>query len=716
MSAASADDVLASLPGDLVPGGGLIGQPRTSGGGRPAESSLSGVEDFATKPLAPLPTPPPGPSSDLPTKIINSEGLGKNPNSSAQGTGGFLDSTWLQITMGEPEVAGKTPEQVLQMRVTDPDFAKRMVQKSLGQYTGFLQQNNLPVNDETLYLTHFFGGAGAKAILTAPPDTPLVKIFAPSVIQANPQIASLTTSSILPFLKQTLDRTGPPNSTDPATQQHQQTIGQLDSIGAQMKDLIAKMGQAPPGSDEQHQILRQAMQRSQQLADRFDKLSQKPPQQQSPFEAMSGFAPLLIGMTMMLGRTTRRPGLAAINALSSGLAGLKQGNDEQYQRAMDVWSKQNDLAAKAFDMQNKMIDNIMSDINLTAKEQQDKLMNAFRVLGLEQDLTLAKANQWDQVYKRQEDRQKLADDHSIATATIDHLRAQTAREQAIAALGGSTTPAMIAYNKAKQAFVAENNREPSPAEDQKLLTDALAATKSAGRVQSPEMKAVDDALIARANELGVDPDEFKTDPKYAKDRAEVEQKAHTQRITHDVQITGNERVRLDQRAEAYRIANYKIDQLEDILARNNFVSGIGGKITRPLEVLANISGWSDETDRKMFESGIAYLQAMTPRLIQQSDSRGVAGEFFGTQQRIDKIIRGLNMGDTAANTVESLRELKELMTELGQTTVKILKGTYQPPAEFDTSAPTTAPAAPAAAPPTPPPANDNPWSSFQLQQ
>jgi hypothetical protein len=711
----SSDDVLASLPGDLVPGGALL-PPRSTVKPVP----LARQADLTVPPPpAANDTAPPGLSPDLAQRVQNNEGLGKaDPNSSA--VSGFMPDTWATITMGEPEVAGKTPDQIQQLRITNPAFVQRMTQKSLTQGQAYLQSKGLPVNDETVYLTHFFGAVGAERILRAPPNTPLNKIFAPQVMQANPQLAGLTTSSVLPYLGQSLAKTpGPGNAgydpSDPATQQHLRSMADLDRIGTQMTDLVTKMGQAPAGSDEAHRLLHQAIDRSQMLADRFDKLSQKPPQPQSPFEAAGAFTPLLIGLTMMMGRRTRRPGLAAINALSAGLGALKQGNDENYKNAVDMWSKQSDLAMKAFELQNKMIDNIMSDINLSAKEQQDKLQNAFRVLGLEQELSLAKNSQWDAIYKRHDDALKLQAELDEKKAQTQHVLAQTQREKALTALGGSTNPVMIAYNKARIAFVDQNGREPSPVEDQKLLTDAQASSKTAGHPLSTEQKALDDAFTAKANELGVSPDEFKTDDRYAADRQKIEQSVMTFR--HQSQITGNEKVRLEQRVTQYDTALNRIDDMEELLATNSFIAGVGGKVTRPLEALENVTGWSQDTDRAQFESGIAFLKAVSGRLIEQSDSRGVSAELYGKEQRIDQIIRGMRMGDTTARTVESLRELKGLFQELGQQTNSMLQGTWQTPKRFGgTQPPAAAPALQGVAPPAATPGQSNPWASFHLDQ
>lgn len=740
MGAPSSDDVLSSLPGEMgVAAGGsdiaakvkdlnlgvnlpkglnpLPEDPdkRTLGGGSP--SGLYTEIPGLRAPAAAAPPPVAGVSPDLAQKIIGVEKSGQNPNSSAVGIGQFIDPSWLAITQGEPEVAGKTQDQILQMRVDNPAFATRMVQKATSQNISFLQHQGLPVNDTTVYMVHFLGGEGAKRVLTAPPNTPLSKLFMPSVLQANPNLAGLTTSNIGPYLAKALNSSAGTDGTgggDPLFDQYRQAQeASFAHTQSQVDILLKQMSQAPPGSDEMHRLLRQAMDRSQELASRFDKLSQKPPESQSPIEAASSFTPLLIGLVSMMGRRTRRPGLAAINAMSAGLGALKQGNDEAYKRSMDLWSKQTELASKAFDMQNKTIDNIMKDLDLSAKEQQDKLQNAFRVLGLEHDLDLAKAGLWKDVYERQDNRLKLQTDIEEKRSQIDANRARAAKDQAIAKAGGSNSPSMVLYNRKLEAYrAAHGGEEPDPQTSEKLLTDALREAKAAGPGhQSTEQKALDDAFIAKANELGVDPDSFKNDPKYAGQRRDIER--DTMSLHHNIAITGNEKVKLESRVTQYNQGLQKIEDLEGILANNNFVAGVGGKVTRPLEALENVLSWSHSTDKAQFESGIQYLKAISAELLLgQSNSRGVVSELYGKESRIDYLIRGLKMGDTTDRTVESLRELKATFLELGRQTHDMLQGTWQAPSWTTRDQPGAAPPAPAPSMLPPTTGSTDDWSDW----
>lgn len=265
-----------------------------------------------------------------------------------------------------------------------------------------------------------------------------------------------------------------PEASDPtlARQQASQR-SDLAHLGDTADRIMRQAQAAPAGSDERQQLLHQAMQHSERLMDRFEKLSTTPPKPMSPFEAAGDFTPLLIGLASLGGLFTRRPALGALNALGSALEGLKKGNDQQYQDALTVWSKQTDAASKAFTMQNESIQNIIKDVELTARERQEKLENEFRVWGMTKELALAKSGQMDKAIEQADKHVKLQNDiaESHARISLDNARAVNLKET-----GGSTNPVQTAYRKAKQVFVAKNGREPSEVEDKKLFDDSLAQT------------------------------------------------------------------------------------------------------------------------------------------------------------------------------------------------------------------------------------------------
>lgn len=112
------------------------------------------------------------------------------------------------------------------------------------------------------------------------------------------------------------------------------------------------------------------------------------------------------------------------------------------------------------------------------------------------------------------------------------------------------------------------------------------------------------------------------------------------------------------KGQVFRIGESQsvIDKAEALMKKHNAITGLGGKITRPGEALSNVFG-SNATDRAQFESYISELKEWGPRLLNESKGKPLASE----ADKIDKIIRGLNWGDTTANTARNLKELRDTL-------------------------------------------------------
>jgi hypothetical protein len=154
------------------------GGPRTRGGPASVEADLAQrdamIKDFITK-----------------TIMAESGGIAniKNPLSSATGLGQFTKGTWLDLVdKYRPDLKRDlTQGQILDLR-TDPQLSTEMVGNLAKDNAAYLESRNLPVNEGSLYLSHFLGAGTAANVLKSSPDTPISDIVGEDAINANKRI------------------------------------------------------------------------------------------------------------------------------------------------------------------------------------------------------------------------------------------------------------------------------------------------------------------------------------------------------------------------------------------------------------------------------------------------------------------------------------------------------------------------------------------------
>ncbi len=102
-----------------------------------------------------------------------------NKRSSATGPAQFLDETWLEMIRAyRPDLArARNREQLLALR-RDRKIAREMTRRFAERHAAMLARRGLPVTPATVYLAHFAGGAGAAALLTAPPEADAAQVMA----------------------------------------------------------------------------------------------------------------------------------------------------------------------------------------------------------------------------------------------------------------------------------------------------------------------------------------------------------------------------------------------------------------------------------------------------------------------------------------------------------------------------------------------------------
>lgn len=143
----------------------------------------------ATQPSAGTFSVPLAKPLDYNTMVQRNEGTGKNPRSSAEGPGQFIDSTFNEylkdkgLTLGQGDVPADLPGAKAKYGTDAIDWYKQKNSK-------ILAGQNIPVNDTTLYGSHFLGAGGLSKIWNADPTTPVAQLLDADAIAANPEVLS----------------------------------------------------------------------------------------------------------------------------------------------------------------------------------------------------------------------------------------------------------------------------------------------------------------------------------------------------------------------------------------------------------------------------------------------------------------------------------------------------------------------------------------------
>lgn len=134
-------------------------------------------------------------------RIIGVESAGnpnaKNPRSSAEGLGQFIDRTWLQtISKHRPDIArSMSRDQILQLKF-NPTLSREMTKALARENEAFLSSNGHQSTPGNLYLAHFLGPGGANKTLSANPSAPIEAVVGSGPVRANPFLRGMTAGDV----------------------------------------------------------------------------------------------------------------------------------------------------------------------------------------------------------------------------------------------------------------------------------------------------------------------------------------------------------------------------------------------------------------------------------------------------------------------------------------------------------------------------------------
>lgn len=515
------------------------------------------------------------------------------------------------------------------------------------------------------------------------------------------------------------------------------TRSQRTKIAEEQRVMDTTLGRA----DEDRAIMKRAFDREGVAMDDikpWDVKTERAKYKSDPIADFGSFASIF---AIAASAFTKTPMTNALNASAAAMNAVREGNDREYERAYQAWKDNNQLAIKRGEMMHQQYADAMSLLNTDYKRGDIEMQQAARRFGDTQVLTLLEHGYSEQAFdlisKRSAALKGLVEaDAALTTEKIKkqvfdtEMKAIEKEPNPIKRAGyqldainriyggkSMTNPAMQVMGQI-MAEHGPGTREPWTAEqfvDYAEKHGLLPYSRSRFSGANQKAQMIEDETQHNID-LGMEPLAAREDAirkvtalsavrTPGRDQMElIAEKAVEIKNLHpemsDVQArieaqkfiklatavpTGNRVDQLQARSDQIKYADGIIDNVESLLKKHNAITGLGGKISRPTEVLTNILG-SGSTDYKQFESFVTELQLLMPRILTDSQGRPLGVE----AGHINTIVRGLNVGDTVANTTRAMQELKKQLSVMRQDTQKRMRADISgDPASAPSAAPAT---------------------------
>jgi hypothetical protein len=394
-------------------------------------------------------------------------------------------------------------------------------------------------------------------------------------------------------------------------------------------------------------------------------------------------------ISMLASAFTAQPMNTALNAGAAAMNAINQGDMQAYNKQFAAWKENSDLTIKRLNQEHQEFADIDKLRSTDLEEWRTKTQALLAKFGDQRKLALLENGYYPELLQAQDGEftagRNLAEAQEAIIqnkALIDSLNGHPAQP------GEEVT-----HKDAKGTPMAGGDPRYFKGTDQLgAYTDALKKINEAKFPYRTGSPGVTDKLQEKnAVRTAVK----KEHPYWTPDKVDLEADKRI-KSAQASPMTGNERDKLVAQKDQYDLVLSDIlPQVQDILKKHVGAAGVAGYATRAGESVGNIFGDSD-TDRRQFESDIDHLKLVAPNLLL---NRATGRPLSAEHEYIDRIIRGLNIGDTTANTLRSLAEVQRRL-EMLRTDVQ--KRINSGSSDTDNSA------APAAAPAE----SDKSWDAF----
>lgn len=391
---------------------------------------------------------------------------------------------------------------------------------------------------------------------------------------------------------------------------------------------------------------------------------------------------------MLASSFTGMPMVSALNAGAAAMNAINEGDDANYHRAFDTWKVNSELAIKRFNMEKQAFDQIAelrrnnieewhAKATALAARFNDERMQVLLQNGMypeaikAQEALATSVGQIQDVKKKIEDNAtRMAIIHSITQDEDGKLKPEYAKDPkkfaeaaklAETAMKDESTPLGIALRNLQ---LSDEYQNAGSAEREEMIAKVVRDLSQAqwyGRgTASAGAENVKDREAVKA-------DVRKEHPDWSEGK--VTEETNKRIAESKTVVTANKRLDAESHIRQYKMGIDLVDGITATLEKYAGAAGLAGRATRLAERVDNIFG-GDETDRVQMMRDIEQLQLMGPRLLlDQRTGRPLSVE----AGHINDIIGGLNMGDTTANTLRSMKEIRARLEELMKGNVESLE-------------------------------------------
>lgn len=333
----------------------------------------------------------------------------------------------------------------------------------------------------------------------------------------------------------------------------------------------------------------------------------------------------------MLGSAfTAMPMNSALNAGAAAMNAINQGDMKSYEKAFEAWKDNSKLVLDRIKLEHEQFADIDKLRQTDLAEWRVKAELLAQRFGDERKLLLLRTG-------REEDYFKAVDAEATAARNLSTAQQGIMEQHALM---------MAVQNDPRYKSGDPQKMYEAVLDAEKKLQEAKYAGRYGGSLGM--MDKLQEKQNVRAQVLKEHP-EWKDNP--AKIDLEADKRI---KEAQAAPLTGNKKYELQSHLALYDDAVKIIDQVTDTLDRYVGAAGLPGRATRLTERVRNLAG-ANQTDRVQMMRDIEQLQLMAPQLLlDRTTGRPLSAE----HGYIESIIAGLNAGDTTANTIRAMNEVR----------------------------------------------------------